>query len=43
MILIGHGLCHYTPGRGNVIIEMFDYFGMAYRDSDFTVVIVMTQ
>ena len=40
-----HHLRDYTPGRGklvprkyNVIIETFDYFGMAYRDSDYTVV-----
>ena len=27
----------------NIIIETFDYFGMAYKDSDYTVVIAMMQ
>ena len=38
---------HYTPGRGKIVpcnviysnlLITFDYFGMAYKDSDYTVV-----
>ena len=36
----------YTPGRGkivprNIIYIMFEYLGLAYRDSDYTAVIAM--
>ena len=36
---------HYTPGRGKIVPRnyniMFEYLGLAYRNSDYTAVIAI--
>ena len=33
---------NYTPGRGKIVPRiMFEYLGLAYRDSDYTAVITI--